>query len=119
MTQIQGGAYQPFKVAGGYDFKTGALAKGKAQDFYNECMFYVSTISGGAGAYPEITHVKTAVSGSGYTPGSNLEVFVDITELSNQGQGKIKDGAIISGLVQGFVTVRSLNGDDSEHAAIL
>lgn len=112
MTQIQGGAYQPFKVAGGYNFKGGggALTKSKAAEFYNECIFKVTKISGGAGEYPEITH------GSG---GSTLNVFVDITELSNQGQGEIKAGAIISGLVQGFVTVRSLNGDDSEHAAIL
>lgn len=109
MTQIQGGAYQPFKVAGGYDFKTNALAKSGAENFYNECMFHVSTISGGAGKYPEITHGKDA---------SNLNVFVDITELSNQGQGEIKAGAIISGLVQGFVTIRSLN-DGSEYAKVL
>lgn len=111
MTQIQGGAYQPFKVvAGGYDFKGsgGALTKSTAEDFYNECIFKVTKISGGAGEYPEIEH------GSGGT----LNVFVDITELSNQGQGEIKAGAIISGLVQGFVTVRSLN-DGSEHAKVL
>ena len=109
MTQIQGGAYQPFKVAADYDFKSGAFSKTTAKDFYEECIFYVSTISGGAGDYPEIMH------GTG---GSGLQVFVDITELSNQGQGNIKKGSIISGVVQGFVTVRSLN-DNKEHAAIL
>ena len=100
LTQVQRGAYHPLKLKKEIDIKTTFAGLNTVDAFINACTYNIETVGDGQNnKYPVIVHGSS---------GDNCNVFIDLTELSNQGTSVLKAGTVVSGIVDGFVTVRYL-----------
>ena len=100
LTQVQRGAYHPLKLKRPIDIKATFAGLNTVDDFITACTYHIETVGDGQNnKYPVIEHGDSK---------KKCNVFIDLTELSNQGTSVLKANTVVSGIVDGFVTVRCL-----------
>jgi hypothetical protein len=100
LTQVQRGAYHPLKLKAAIDINATFKSLVTVEEFIEACTYHIDTFGDGQNnKYPRITLGKSETA---------CNVFIDLTELSNRGTSGLKEGTVVSGIVDGFVTVRCL-----------
>jgi len=100
LTQVQRGAYHPLKLDAEINIEETFKSLDTVKKFIEACTYHIEIVGDGQNnKYPRIKKGKSE---------SACNVFIDLTELSNQGTSVLKANTVVSGIVDGFVTVRCL-----------